>query len=395
MITRCRNCANQLVFDPGTQKLVCDRCGSSFKPEDFNISGDDPVWDKKPTSMNEILGTDSKEYMDCYVYTCSSCGGEVIINGKEVSTKCIYCGNSTVVFSRIARRRKPAYILPFKQSRETALEYIRDELKHGFFVPKQIKHFKAEDVRGIYIPYWLVNCEHHGAAVVKHKSYAGELYSSYYGKTGKMKVANLPIEASKMLTDDSSVRLEPFGLQALKPFDEDYLLGFYSDIPDITYGELKNAVQKRADALFNEAAMDSKSDEGPSLKEIYDERHSTAIDYQSLRCAMLPAWFITYDYEGKHNIILVNGQTGKVVGGIPWNKKKFISLLLASGILLSGIIYFSKVWMFFINHVLAIPICGVIITLLSIGIATIRKMSKSLDLTQSGSMFNFVKKRQG
>ena len=58
MITRCRNCANQLVFDPGTQKLVCDRCGSSFKPEDFNISGDDPVWDKKPTSMNEILGKD-------------------------------------------------------------------------------------------------------------------------------------------------------------------------------------------------------------------------------------------------------------------------------------------------------------------------------------------------
>ena len=120
--------------------------------------------------MNDILGTDSKEYMDCYVYTCSSCGGEVIINGKEVSTKCIYCGNSTVVFSRIARRRKPAYILPFKQSRETALEYIRDELKQGFFVPKQLKDFKAEDVCGIYIPYWLVNCNHNGAAIVKNIS---------------------------------------------------------------------------------------------------------------------------------------------------------------------------------------------------------------------------------
>lgn len=394
MITRCRNCANQLVFDPGTQKLVCDRCGCSFKPEDFNISADDPVWDKQPVSMNDVLGTDSKEYMDCYVYTCSSCGGEVIINGKEVSTKCIYCGNSTVVFSRIARRRKPAYILPFKQSRETALEYVRDELKHGFFVPKQLKHFKAEDVRGIYIPYWLVNCKHHGAAVVKHKSYAGELYSTYYGKTGKMNIVNLPIEASKMFTDDSSVRLEPFGLQALKPFDEDYLLGFYSDIPDITYGELKNAVQKRADALFNEAAMDSEK-ESLSENEIFDERHSTAIDYQSLRCVMLPAWFITYDYEGKHNTILVNGQTGKVIGGIPWNKKWFILLFLATGILLSGISYFLKLWALLIYPVLGIILCAVVITLLSIGIATLRKICKSLELTQSGSMFNFVKKRQG
>lgn len=402
MITRCRNCANQLVFDPGTQKLVCDRCGSSFKPEDFNISGDDPVWDKKPVSMNEILGTDSKEYMDCYVYSCSSCGGEVIINGKEVSTKCIYCGNSTVVFSRIARRRKPAYILPFKQSRETALEYIRDELKHGFFVPKQLKDFKAEDVSGIYIPYWLVNCEHYGAVAVACKSYGTKAGASCNGRAGKMKIVNLPVEASKMLTDDSSVRLEPFGLQALKPFDEDYLLGFYSDIPDITYGELKDMVTKRANALFNEAAMDS-CGELMSEYEIFEEKHSTAIDYHGLRCAMLPAWFITYDYEGKHNTILVNGQTGKVVGGIPWNKKQFIWLLLATGLLISGLSYLLLGYFgsgLFSNEegmlfYLLLAVCVAVIAMLSFGIATVRRVSRSLDLTQSSSMFNFVKKRQG
>ena len=395
MITRCRNCANQLVFDPGTQKLVCDRCGSSFKPEDFNISGDDPVWDKKPTSMNEILGTDSKEYMDCYVYTCSSCGGEVIINGKEVSTKCIYCGNSTVVFSRIARRRKPTYILPFKQSRETALEYIRDELKHGFFVPKQLKHFKAEDVRGIYIPYWLVNCKHHGAAVVFYREPYGKNTPCFTcGKTGKMKIINYPVEASKILPNESSCRLEPYGLQALKPFDEDYLLGFYSDIPDITYGELKTAVLKRADSLFNAAIMDS-------IDEIYEktitnERHSTAIDYQSLRCAMLPAWFVTYDYEGKHNTILVNGQTGKVVGGIPWDKKRFISLLFAAGLLLSGLSYLLLSYLGDM-YLLVVPPTAVFfaVFLLPLGIATLRKVSRSVKLTQAGSIFNFVKKRQG
>lgn len=419
MISRCTNCAAKLVFDPKTQKLSCERCGSQFNPQDFNVPDSDPVWDKQPSSLNEILGTDSEEYMDCYVYTCSSCGGEIIINGKEASTQCIYCGNPSVIFSRIARRKKPTYILPFKTTREYALDNIRSELKKGLFVPKQLKNFKADDVRGIYIPYWLVNVDHYGAVIVK-SPVLGEPYVSPYGwspnegyrqvsdglheRAGSMKIVNFPVEASKVLSNDSSIRLEPFGLQALKPFDEDYLLGFYSDIPDITYGELKRVIQNRACVLFDEAVMDRVEEVGEAdKKEIIDERHSTAIDYHSIRCAMLPVWFVTYDYDGKHNTILVNGQTGKVVGGFPWNKKLFFSLLFASGILFSGITFFAfdrigvdllhltggVVW------ALAIASCVAIISILSVGIANIRSVSKSLDLTQSGSMFNFVKKRQG
>ena len=397
MIARCSNCAGRLVFNPGTQRLVCDKCGSRFKPEEFNVSDNDPVWDKRPYSMNEILGTDSEEYMDCYVYTCSSCGGEIVINGKEASTQCIYCGNPSVIFSRIARRKKPAYILPFKNTREYALDNIKAKLKKGIFVPKLLKNFTADDVRGIYIPYWIVNCEHHGAVVVENTAYFGKSETSYHGRAGKMKIVNLPVEASRMLDNNSSLRLEPYGLQALKPFDEDYLLGFYSDIPDITYGELKNVVHKRATTLFDEAVIDSTSGK------IYDERHSTAIDYQSRKCIMLPAWFITYEYKGKRNTILVNGQTGKVVGGIPWNKKMFYSLLFATGLLLSVFNYFflTGFGTALVNLVWGNPFMTMflmltgIVSMFSFGIATISKASRSLELTQSGSIFNFVKKRQG
>ena len=115
MITQCRNCAGHLVFDPAKQRLVCDHCGSEFRPEEFDVSEKIPLWDKKAESMNEVYGTDSEEFMDCYVYTCGSCGGEIIINGSEASTKCIYCGNSAVVFNRISRQKRPKYIIPFKE----------------------------------------------------------------------------------------------------------------------------------------------------------------------------------------------------------------------------------------------------------------------------------------
>ena len=36
--------------------------------------------------------------------------------------------------------------------------------------------------------------------------------------------------------------------------------------------------------------------------------------------ALLPVWFITLDKDGTPYTFLVNGQTGKVVGTVPWNR---------------------------------------------------------------------------
>ena len=237
MITQCKNCAGQLVFDPKKQMLVCDHCGSEFKPEEFDASEKEPFWDKKAEAMSDIYGSDSAEFMDCYVYTCGSCGGEIIINGSEASTKCIYCGNSAVVFNRISRQKRPNYIIPFKLTKEEAVEAVRNRFKKGMFIPKAIKDFKAENVRGIYIPYWIVDCDHKAAVVISGRVSSGKSSRTvYYGRAGRMRFNDLPIDASKMLSDESSSRLEPFNMNSVKPFDEDYLLGFYSNISDITYG---------------------------------------------------------------------------------------------------------------------------------------------------------------
>ena len=405
MITSCKNCAGRLVFDPAKQRLVCESCGSMFKPEEFDISDKEELLDKKAVSMNEVQGTDSNEFMDCYVYTCASCGGEIIINGTESSTTCIYCGNPAVVFSRIARHRRPQYILPFKVSKDEAIEVIRERFSKGIFIPKDIKNFKADNIRGIYIPYWLVDCNHKGAVVVKGVIRSGKSSRTvYYGRAGRLKLKDLPLDASRMLSDESSSRLEPFDLRAMKPFDEDYLLGFYSNISDVTYRDLRSAAAKRCESYFNEAALADVS--GPSNKGIYSSNQLTNIDYNNVRYAMLPAWFVTYDHDGKHNTIIVNGQTGKIVCGVPWNKALFVTLLIVTGIVLTVASYFilkpvleammasgsrnsSKTNV----RLIALLIAGVI-ALFSTGIKKISKVIKSINLTQAGSIFNFVKKRQ-
>lgn len=407
MITQCRNCAGQLVFDPGKQMLVCSHCGSMFKPEEFNDSGNEALRDKKAESMSDIYGSDSAEFMDCYVYTCASCGGEIMINGSEASTKCIYCGNSAVVFSRISRHKRPKYIIPFKLTPDEAVQAVRERFKKGLFIPKEIKEFKAENVRGIYIPYWIVDCDHKGAVVISGRVSSGKYSKTvYYGRAGRMIIKELPLDGSKMLSDESSSRLEPFNMRGIKPFDEDYLLGFYSNISDITYGDLRRAACRRADEYFNEAAMNSVH--GCSDKKIDSERHITDIDYDHLRYAMFPAWFVTYNHKGKHNTILVNGQSGKVVCGVPWNKVLFFTALIVSGIVLTAaafcILNPLLEAMFTTSSgsrssngngkLLGLIIAGAV-AMFSLGIAKIRKVIRSIDLTQANSIFNFMKKRQG
>ena len=121
MATLCKNCSHALIFDPNTQRLVCDSCGSSFKPEEVQSESKEYRENVEAESLNDVYGTKDESLMDCYVYTCSECGGEVIINGTEASTTCIYCGNPTVVFSRIAKQKCPEFVLPNSFTRRSTM----------------------------------------------------------------------------------------------------------------------------------------------------------------------------------------------------------------------------------------------------------------------------------
>ena len=60
----------------------------------------------------------------------------------------------------------------------------------------------------------------------------------------------------------------------------------------------------------------------------------TATDY-----AMFPAWFLTFINDGRPYTLLVNGQTEKVIGSVPYDKKKAINIFILLGIMISFIIW--------------------------------------------------------
>ena len=405
MATLCRNCSHPLVFDPAKQKMYCSSCGSSFLPEEVEAESKEYRQDLRAESMESIYNTKDKDLMDCYVYSCSECGGEIIINGTEASTTCVYCGNSNVVFSRIAKQKCPEFVMPFSITKEKAIELVHKKINSGLFIPKEIKNFSIDCIRGIYLPYWIINASYTNAAVIEGQVRSGKsTVTRYFGRAGKLKLTRFPIDASQALSDESSSRLEPFELSHLKPFDEDYLAGFYSNVSDVTYIDLKRATNKRAQEFFEKEAMD---DVRASRKKVVSSIPSLKIE-NNMVYAMLPAWFITFKYKGKPNTILVNGDTGKVVCALPWNKGLFYSLLFTFGAVASTAAYFVFRYtlpVFFAGRssssgsdsrgkLIALLVAG-IIALFSVGIRKIIKVVKNIQLTQDKKMFNFTKKRQG
>lgn len=388
MATLCKNCGRPVKFDPASQKLTCDFCGSSFNPTSIKDPSREILEDIEPRKLDK-----ADRYMDCYVHTCNSCGGEIVINGKDVSMTCIYCGSPSVVFSRIAKQQRPDRILTFQVTREQALAAIRKRFRQGSHIPKELKNLKASDIKGIYIPYWLVDAEHYGAY----------FKSPVFGEA-RMQLKSFPVEASSLLPNACSERLEPYDIKGLRRFDEDYLMGFYSSVPDIDYGELESVTSRKAKqifdkAIFNELVDTSKvvfvgdSDYGRFIQ----SEQSTVIDYSKLRFALFPAWFVTYRYQDNNYMIMVNGQTGKVAGGVPWNRGKLRPRIVGAAVL-SLLIYSAAAYVLSGMEMMSLMLMDVwkgaiCIALFVVGIISYRKVSGRLSAGDP-DLFSFVRRRR-
>lgn len=386
MAVLCSNCAGKLIFNPASQKLECANCGAGFRPEDVRDTGIDV----------------SSKYYDTRVYTCGHCGAEIITSDTESSTFCVYCGNPAIVFSRVSREYRPAGIIPFKITKLQALDKIRSRFENNPIVPKEIAgSFKPENMRGIYVPYWVINADYQEADWISGTVKRGKHSETrYYSRAGEVKFKNVPIDGSRILNDDVSLRLEPFYLEDSKEFDEDYLNGFYSNTSDMDFMDLRESASKRCHKLFADEVVKSIPKNVNSVK-IRDSIYWADIQDDPIYM-MFPVWFLTFKYNGKPYTILVNGQTGKVTGTLPWLQKKIWGIAIATFILVIAFIVAS----FFIIRggapeiITFVWTCGAAALLctstisFSVGFRGLRRILKNLRLSQSEAIFNFVKRRQ-
>lgn len=362
MATLCKKCGTELVLDVFSNRMVCRTCGGSWKIDveasAKHSSPDDEVVliDEKEKTADEHFALDETlvdETMKCDFYTCRSCGGEFYQNGGDAPTTCIYCNQHSLTFSHSDFVQRPEFVLPFSVTKDQAVAAISKAFKRAMFVPSKLKHFQPSEIQSMYVPYWLVDGNHFEADTFSGKkidfettpiSTTGQsllfnrrsLYgrteqrsafvdSKRFGRAGKVRFRNLPMDASSILSDYSSARLEPFDISQIKEFEERDLQGHCSTVPDITYKDLYEAVKYRAEKEFQNECLESFK---ASDKTIVKSNSETIID-RNVHSILMPVYFASFMNRGHMETVMINGQSGKVVYGAHTNRGAFWATVIA------------------------------------------------------------------
>lgn len=414
MIIKCPNCDGYLQFDPITQKMKCDFCDALFAPEEFGEHqdakpdamvrpGDEPkkmqwFW-KNPDDEEEQTekenGGEGEDTFEMNIYRCSACGGELMVNGLETSTFCSYCGQPTIVFDRVSKEMKPAWIMPFEITKPQAVGLIREKLSHGAFIPKEVKNFNVEQIRGIYIPYWMVDVYYEDSLYLKGEVGSGKNSRTYYYfRKADLKLARVTMDASRKLADESSQRLEPFNTYKLAPFKPEYMSGFYADRYDVSAKEIEAPAVERTRLIFENEVIKTVPADDVSVVKRNPRTEVSMAEY-----ALLPAWFMTFRYQDEPYTILVNGQTGKVVGGLPFEKGKTYGLLAILSIIFSwiGTMLSYGILKFVGDDEDMIKLLGTILIFgifaFAQGVKKFKKVKRSIGLTKAKETLDYVSKR--
>lgn len=323
---QCGSCAGSLIFDPVKGKLVCKSCGGVFEVSHTN--------DRGLVDINSVFqDKDEITKEDINVYTCNTCGGSIIVNDVEMTSACPFCGNNGVIFDRVAKRRRPDFIIPFSFDAKSAEEKAREHLKGSFFLTRKARNMPLAKTVGIYIPYFILSAESRSNLTyqIDYKDKNGNVVGNdQIARTLRCYYDQLLVEASAALTNTAALMTEPYDLKGLRTFEEGYLQGFYSDMAD----EEPDDLLKQANSRIREYELRELNKRKIVPKGYYSVAWDSHLKFKGKACyALFPIWFVRGEHKGKDIIMLVNGQTGKVVGGPEYSKKMFTLASLSLAII--------------------------------------------------------------
>ena len=345
---KCPCCGGAVEFDVGVQKLKCPFCDTEFDiaamPQEEVNTVEQFNWNTQGTQW----GAGETDGMN--VYSCKSCGGEIVADAATGATSCPYCGNQVVMKGQFSGAYRPDLIIPFKLDKKAAKEAFKKHLTGRKFVPKGfLDDNKLEEIKGIYVPHWLFSCDaymylNYDAEKIKRwsdKNYDYVQTDSWdVYREGEISFDNIPVDASQKIDDTLMESIEPFDLSQAVDFNTAYLAGYVADKFDVSVNDSMGRANTR---LTNTAADAFKS----SVLN-YDEIKTTRADMNIIsgvyKYALLPVWLVNTTWNGKTYTYAMNGQTGKFVGNIPTdeNKVKRIGGLCGAG---AGLLLYGIAWL--------------------------------------------------
>jgi len=339
----CTQCGAKVEFAPGTDELVCPYCGHRTAIS----AGDTPIEERDFLSTGpDDLGSDA-ETAEVASVQCQSCAALVEPQPHVEAFPCPYCGSSIVATAKSQRLVKPQGLLPFLIDRERATGLFRRWIGKLWFAPNALKKLARVDGRlqGLYAPYWTYDAD----TTSRYRGQRGDNYTVTRTRTvtrdGKRVTEryqdteirwrpasgtvhrdfdDVLVVGSSSLPTALAEELEPWDLDELVPYADEYLSGFLAERYQI---DVRRGWARAKERMNDVITGDVKRDIGGDHQRIHELR--TEHRDVTFKHVLLPMWICSYRYKQKVYRFLVNARTGEVQGQRPWSWVKIALVALA------------------------------------------------------------------
>ena len=327
---KCPNCDGGLVFDPQSGTYVCEYCLSKFSEKELYAeeqSAQSVQEEQTESTINESIQGGAVEYH------CPSCGAEIITDETTAATFCFYCHNPIVLSGKLDGEFLPDGVIPFKITKEEAIEKFQEWIQKKKFIPKGFySKRQIEKLTGVYFPYWIYDCDTNGSMSGTAKDIRiwrvgdieyTETKTYSIRRAGKISFRHLPKTALQKAQTAMLKGIFPYEFGALEKFHMGYLSGFQAEKRDIEKSSLQEEIQQEIRKYSEKRMRDTISGhQGVSV-----QSQSYEMGTETFRYTLLPVWILTYRESGNQiYYFAMNGQTGEIVGKLPVDKAKILML---------------------------------------------------------------------
>lgn len=281
---QCPACGGPLRYDGAKALLVCDHCDSEFALADIEAryaAKQESAEERAQAVAGNAGGaaqagaaTEAESLNGAYV--CSSCAAELVCDDTTAVSECPYCGNPVVAAGRFSGDFRPDLVIPFKLDRW-----------------HPCRHYEGDDE--------VIETDHFNVE-----------------REGSVSFERIPVDGSSKMPDAHMDAIEPFDYGALVPYSVAYMPGFVANRYDEDAETCRERAEKRIDTSVRQALENS--------IEGYDDVTCDSCEVEKNWAdpvyALMPVWMLGTIWEGEQFLFAMNGQTGRLVGDLPVDKKK-------------------------------------------------------------------------
>jgi len=342
---KCPQCGATTSYTPSTGGITCQNCGYT-QIQQANIVGQSA--NEQEFTLDNLAvaargwGTERTELH------CESCGADISVTANQLSSICPFCASNRVI-NHVATQDilRPRFLIPFALDAKDCRPHVKAWLGKGWMHPADLSRAASStQFHGVYLPFWTFDAtiQAEWRAEVGYerteryydsgsKSWKTRTHIDWRWESGQISLNLddwLGIGTSK-ISKILLKQLVPFNMNALTTYKPDFLAGWQALNYDIPLQDAWDTVK----AEMRQSARDSCQSQ---IKSSHIRNFSMLADFENeaWRYILLPVYAAAYRYDGETFQVLVNGQTGIVVGQKPvawWKVWLAIVGLLSPGVI--------------------------------------------------------------